>query len=195
MTLIQPILAEGFPGGLIFAIAMAVIVGVANALAKKSKEKESPFKVEPNGGNGSRRGPQNQRGRDARRTVRDQPSAQDILERMKQEQAAREAHYRAQQHRDAPRNTPAPPPLPGTRRKGKKANRAAAATQTPPVRSEPPVSARPSAPVDDAPIALQPSERISETAQNLRLMLQPSGIREALLLGEIIGKPKSLREE
>jgi hypothetical protein len=34
----------------------------------------------------------------------------------------------------------------------------------------------------------------SETAKNIRLMLQKSGIKEAFILGEVLGKPVSMRD-
>jgi hypothetical protein len=112
-----------------------------------------------------------------------------------------------------------PPPMPQQRqlKKPKAAKQARQARQAPPVNREAPVrissagqrteSTPDAATAYDMPIALgapgsyaasvaiapaKSNSTSNETARNVRLMLSPAGVREAFIVGQVLGKPKSM---
>ena len=68
--------------------------------------------------------------------------------------------------------------------------------QTPVPPPLPPELAKRAAPVeDDPPRANSTRATSSEAARNVRLLLRSTGIREAIMLSEVLGKPNSLKDK
>lgn len=170
MNEIPHILADGIPPGVIFAIAVTIIIAVANVMAKKKQSESMRDQFKTARTNRQRPSPQT---RGAGDVARPPQAAQQTLSEIIREQIRRAQApippAEPPKRRNKPRRQAPPPPLP-----------AQVTTQEPLPDSVPTIT------------RLAP---VNGSARKVRLMLQPGGIREAFILSEVLGKPKALRED
>ncbi len=186
MTIITTILAEGIPPGVLFAAAIAIVVAIANAVAKKKQDETTQEKMRSqrhSRENRSHQADNRQReadDRENRRAMdRDQTLMETVREQIRRQQSPQGQMPREQAQtrgRKKGKQRPAsvPPPMPGIR---------AVSAMPKPVEAEPAIA------------SVSRSGVKSETARNVRMLLQPAGIREAFILAEVLGKPKALRDD
>lgn len=165
------ILADGISPGMIFAIFFAILIAFANMMAKKKQADQTVQEMKNQREARRRSAPHQQRGQvaveEARRAIQEAAELAAMRERM--------AGGIAAQERAKAKRKKTPPPMPVAR-----------PAQTPPVPR----------PAMSEPVLAGPSpKKQNEAAKNVRLMLQPAGIREAFVLSEVLGKPKSLRDD
>jgi uncharacterized protein HemX len=159
MQQLNPILADGLSPGMIFAIAVAIIVALANVFGKKKQAESMQEKLRKN------------------RQQRETPDRVLTIEQIIQDQMRRaesQQPQRAPKKKQKPRQPEraAPPPIPVVQ------------------------PARQLAQQQPETLLARPNRLTrSESARNVRLMLQPAGIREAFILSEVLSKPKALRDE
>jgi hypothetical protein len=165
------ILADGLTPGLVFGIAVFVIWVLGAILNQKPKaedlKKPSLAAREL---------------AEARRRIREQQAAQKpaLTPRIEQKRAKKQQKQRRQEQQPQQRPPALPTPV------------AIESSRTP--MAEIATSAGMHSTQE---IGSDPAKRRekSETAKNIRLMLQRNGIREAFVLGEVLGKPVAMRTE
>ncbi len=176
MTSAIHILADGIPPGAIFAVAVAIVVAFANVMAKKKQSESTVQQMKTQREARNRpRTTWRQAGAsasDTQKEMREAAELKGLRERMAGALAIQD-RLRAKQKKVKPPPMPAAPAI----------ARQTSIASVP--RAEPEALAK---------VEFRPVIR-SEASRNIRLMLQPAGIREAFILSEVLGKPKSLRDE
>jgi hypothetical protein len=169
MTADGNILAAGITPGMVFGIAVVVMwVFAAVMNKKKPDELKKPSRAA-------------QDLAEARRRIREQQNANKpaITPRIEQQRAKNQKKKQKQQQQQQQVQPPALPMISG---------RPGSSPITPNPDSRPAQAF--SQEIGTAPVARRNQ---SETAKNIRLMLQKNGLKEAFVLGEVLGKPVTMR--
>lgn len=170
MTTVGYILAEGITPGMIFGAAVFVIWVVSAILNQKPKpddlRKPSSAAREL---------------AEARRRIREQQNAQKpaLTPRIEQKRAKKQQKQKRQEQQQPQRPPALPTPVAIRSSHAAIAEIATSAG----MHSTQEIGSDPAA-----------RREKSETAKNIRLMLQRNGVREAFVLGEVLGRPKALQD-
>lgn len=162
------ILADGIPGPIIFAAIAAVLWVLSNVFGKAEDNSPTPIEKRPR--------PDGKRIDEIRdRLLRTMDPEGEIFGQHRKQPAPEAAKKRTQQKKKKPQRV-------------QEASRQVAAVVERVTQSAPIAPAMPPAVTS----ASRARSARNETARNVRLLLQPSSVREAFLISEVLGRPKSM---